>query len=605
MKLLLVNKNPIVRKLFKLSSEKAGIELSEIESLEALERAPFNLVFVDDENLEEGDVLARLKEELPQAKYGLLHAKNRERDAGFALFVQKPFLPTDLVDLFKSEIEASAQEFFQPDSPKSDESGNMSEPSEPAEEAVQEEHTLIREEESFGEEKLNLAEDMLPQESAHPKEEFNLEIANTPDISDDWALTLEENATPLSDVLTQSQEESSSATLNPEPFEPDFSTQEEASPLQPQQEIFEAPEESPLQEPQEQELQGQESQRMEEMQETQEAQEPMQEDVEAMSTLSAPEESVPSDLADDMVQNAQSEGDETAALMAEEAQESFELGDLQMQSEADFSLEDPLGALSETEETKEPTLMESPALEAQDDLVGALDIAEDSQDDLMSGADLSDLALEDDIPGLDKDQTLETLQEEMSGAGALAEEADFAETEAPESAPNEMAHEEGGILDANDLQEVKELLEDEEIAMPANEELSVDDIKIESSDELAALTEEALSEALGEELPAKAEEDFDFADESGEAISEEMAGADGDFEGAHEDATENEEAIEEMNEESKEEADLPFEPAPDAPASIPANDALKSLEGLSIPALKELLEGAELTVSISFPKNKK
>ncbi|MGP1580059.1 MAG: hypothetical protein ACTTH5_03460 [Wolinella sp.] len=631
MKLLLVNKNPIVRKLFKLSSEKAGIEFFETETLEHLSDLSVDLVFVDDESLDGSGVFERLQEGLPQAKYGLLHAKNKERDARFALFVQKPFLPTDLVDLFKSEMGNSAQEFFQHDSPKDNEISGIGEP---VGDMMPTEGIPAKEEESGGE-KSDVAE------NGPSKEEFNLDISNA-SIGDDWALTLGENTASLPDAIEPRREkELSDIDLGSDLLELDLPIHEEMTLAQPQQEVQVAQEPSEI-------LETMETPQPQEIQEQAQEAEGLQGEADVgvpdmLDTLpDALEEGILGEFTDEVAQDMSDMSGGSASVIEDtemglgladlpsevqsEVAEELDLEEFSSELEGELEPEDSEKIFEEKseeipkeereEEPKELASLESPSLEeTQDDpMDSALDLEEDSLDSSTLSEDLGDFSLEEntlskDISNEDISPNLDDVPSEMPGAEALEQESleeemsEVADSEPEElmDMPSELAQE-GGILDASDLQEVKNLLEDDEAtddetAMSPCEEANMNDIKIESS-ELAALTEEALSEALGEELPPKPKEEiFDFGKESSDMPSEDMASVSKDFEEAHEEPCD-------MGEKSHEEG-LATESTPSSPASIPANDALKSLQGLSIPALRELFDGAELTVSISFPKNKK
>ena len=102
MKLLLINSNPIVSKLIKLSADKVSIDVLESETLEGIDLNDIGLVFVDDKSLRK-DLAETLAQKLPNAKLGLIYSKNSKKENGFTLYVQKPFLPTDFVELLKNE----------------------------------------------------------------------------------------------------------------------------------------------------------------------------------------------------------------------------------------------------------------------------------------------------------------------------------------------------------------------------------------------------------------------------------------------------------------------------------------------------------------------
>lgn len=445
MKLLLINKNPIVRKLVKLSAEKAGIGVAEVESFMEVEDFDFDFVFIDDESLEEG-ALETLSEKIPHAKYGFIHSKDRPRESGFSLFVQKPFLPTDMVDLLKSEAQGgSPKEFFQ---------GSAS----------------LAGEDAFSKE----------------LEEFSLDLPKKVDVSLEKGEELDFDLdTPLS--------------LD-EPLE--LPKSEEDAPLL-EDDLLDSP----------QELANQES-----------------EDLDLdLDSLEFDEESpAPSP-----------EAPKDAPIEVDMENLSFEETPASEPKE-----EDPLSDLE----------WDDSLLEASPD---SLEVASSKEALALDSSTQEDLDLDLDSLGFsleEKDEEPETREENLTLDKPL---------------------ETGGILDANDLETVKHLLEEDDPTPIPAEDLDMNDIKIESS-ELASLTEEALSEALGEELTSDEEEEFNFEDDTSPAsISS---------------APLPQEKTESFTSVQKSEA--------------PAAEAIKNLQGLSIPALKELLDGMQLTISISFPDKK-
>ncbi len=94
MKLYLINKNPIISKLVALSVAKLGVEMEESQAINLNKGA--EIVLIDDECFEQ-ELFDSYKTENPEAKFGLFYAKSTERLEGFNEYIQKPFLPTDLV----------------------------------------------------------------------------------------------------------------------------------------------------------------------------------------------------------------------------------------------------------------------------------------------------------------------------------------------------------------------------------------------------------------------------------------------------------------------------------------------------------------------------
>lgn len=501
MKLLLINKNPIVRKLVKLSAEKAGIEAIEAETLGEVSEAAFDFVFIDDESLDDAP-LNEVQERFPEAKCGFIHAKDREREAGFALFVQKPFLPTDMVDLLKAETQGSQPHDF-----------------------IQESTPSASADEGDG----DLGEDFLA--DLEDEGQSGMEVDN-----------------PLADL---------------------------------DEEILDLGEES---------------------------------DGEAQEALEMKDEDLDFDLDLEELEGGE-KGVDSLEVMEELAPMEEEIPEedmaLQEESEAVASVE-ALGADVESEEL-DLTLddLEMPEEEAGD--IAAEEIADTKEagDEPAKPAALEDLewdgSLLDDVTLVASEPVSEDLGVDLGSMEFSSEEESVLEEE--ESAPVEEALGEGGVLDSEEVEAVKNLLQEGDLPPVDSEDLDMNEIKIESS-ELASLTEEALSEALGEELEVgEAEIDFDAETLNIEADAEGL-----------------DLALEESAENLEEETPLPaeeleIEESPlisEAPAPKPASEAIaesapvasvpleavKSLQGLSIPALKELLDGMQLTISISFPNKK-
>ena len=110
MKILLINDNPVVGKLVTLSAQKTGDELIAVGSAEEATLDSYDLVIVDDTsyNKEEFDGLIGRASVVQSCFIG---SRSSERPEGFSRELNKPFLPTDLVDIFsqissKEEIES-------------------------------------------------------------------------------------------------------------------------------------------------------------------------------------------------------------------------------------------------------------------------------------------------------------------------------------------------------------------------------------------------------------------------------------------------------------------------------------------------------------------
>ena len=124
MKLYLINKNPIISKLVALSASKLGVEIVESQDVDV--NIDANVVLLDDECYE-AESFNAYKEANQEAKTALFYAKSTERIAGFDTYIQKPFLPTDLV---KTLSEISGIEIVESNTPKTEVQSDIVEPDE-------------------------------------------------------------------------------------------------------------------------------------------------------------------------------------------------------------------------------------------------------------------------------------------------------------------------------------------------------------------------------------------------------------------------------------------------------------------------------------------
>lgn len=99
MNILLFNDNPVVRKLVALSAQKTKDELSVVWSTDEIDESGYDLLIIDDA-LYSDDVFAALKEDVAFKSTLLMATRGNAVPAGFDNVINKPFLPTDLVELF-------------------------------------------------------------------------------------------------------------------------------------------------------------------------------------------------------------------------------------------------------------------------------------------------------------------------------------------------------------------------------------------------------------------------------------------------------------------------------------------------------------------------
>ena len=101
MKILLLNENPVVNKLVTLSAQKTSDELEIVDNIDAISGNSYDLLVIDDTVLNE-DLLSELKNKISFSKSLYICSRDAQELEGFTNIIKKPFLPTDLVELFAS-----------------------------------------------------------------------------------------------------------------------------------------------------------------------------------------------------------------------------------------------------------------------------------------------------------------------------------------------------------------------------------------------------------------------------------------------------------------------------------------------------------------------
>lgn len=105
MRILLLNDNPVVRKLVALSAQKTKDDLNVIWSVDEIEHDAYDLLIVDDAYYSD-EIMTALGERITYKTSLLMATRGNAVPAGFDKVINKPFLPTDLVELF-ANIEKS------------------------------------------------------------------------------------------------------------------------------------------------------------------------------------------------------------------------------------------------------------------------------------------------------------------------------------------------------------------------------------------------------------------------------------------------------------------------------------------------------------------
>ena len=99
MNILLINDSPVVNKLVTLSAQKTSDNLEVVDSLENLESSTYDLVVIDD-TLYSDELHMELNAKVQYSSSLYICARDAEEVSDFTKILKKPFLPTDLVELF-------------------------------------------------------------------------------------------------------------------------------------------------------------------------------------------------------------------------------------------------------------------------------------------------------------------------------------------------------------------------------------------------------------------------------------------------------------------------------------------------------------------------
>ncbi len=104
--ILLINENKIVSRLLKLSSEKNGYKIKEVSNIDEVDTGSYDVVFIDNDSYSD-TILSDLSSKVKYNQLGYIGAKQEDAPKGFSLNLEKPFLPTDFVDMIKEKVVSS------------------------------------------------------------------------------------------------------------------------------------------------------------------------------------------------------------------------------------------------------------------------------------------------------------------------------------------------------------------------------------------------------------------------------------------------------------------------------------------------------------------
>lgn len=108
MQVLLINQNATIERLVKLSSGKQGYGLALAHDISEVVNAAYDFVVIDSDLYQE-DGFGLLRQKLNAAKTILIVSKGALRASGFDIYIEKPFLPTELLDAFSTLEKIIAQ----------------------------------------------------------------------------------------------------------------------------------------------------------------------------------------------------------------------------------------------------------------------------------------------------------------------------------------------------------------------------------------------------------------------------------------------------------------------------------------------------------------
>lgn len=98
MHFLLVNNNPAVSRLITLSVEKLGFKIDEVVSFDEAVEESYDVVFVDSEQYSEITIDESIEEGLSR-NFVYLSKRGEDKPENMSAVLEKPFLPTDFIDL--------------------------------------------------------------------------------------------------------------------------------------------------------------------------------------------------------------------------------------------------------------------------------------------------------------------------------------------------------------------------------------------------------------------------------------------------------------------------------------------------------------------------
>jgi len=216
MKILLLNDNPVVNKLVTLSAQKTSDELEVVASIDEILSDTYDLLVVDD-NMYNDSLFDDIKEKATFSQSLYICSRDADQVEEFSSSIKKPFLPTDLVELFSvisrdiDTVDLSLQE------------------EEPTIEEDELEEEEIEEEISLDELELNDDEELiLDEDELELDEDLSLNTEINESVLD------HEEAQKVKDLLDETSEE---LEEDDEPIEEELKLEEKELDLEPEEEL--------------------------------------------------------------------------------------------------------------------------------------------------------------------------------------------------------------------------------------------------------------------------------------------------------------------------------------------------------------------------------
>ncbi len=541
MNILLLNRNPIVSRLTKLSAQKLNFQVDEFSSIDEISGGNYTFIFVDNE-VYSSELLDKLKG-IEYSKVGFILPRGKDKPDGFDFYVEKPFLPTELVDILKNSDLSVSKNTIIEDEMKLDDNDGISELDD----------TLDDFDNNELQENVALDDDLSLEDSANElpslDDSDDLNVLDSNDFGDldsDFGEPNELKDVDLGEDLNMSELDDD-LSLDGTELSDDLTLEEHK-------------------------------------------------DEEDLSLDSLEEDSLESDDLGDL------EGLDD--LEEHKDEEDLSLDSLEEDSlgNDDLSLEEP----SDLGDLEEDSIEDNSSLNDLEDLKTE-DLELESSEELIEDEEIEDVDLEaKGVPELGEDLNLEediSLDEHLEDLSEIEDDVIESKSDGSENGNIAAAimgdiHEELTDIEDTNIEDIdldnfgSDILEDDKV----DEKVEIKEEEMQE-DELSELNERGIKEALGEEVPEEEELVAPSKDDNNlEDVAAITAGAMAVGGVAMASQSFKEDEIKPIQTTQNENMQTPVE-------TIANTNAMASvMKSLNIEALRELLAGAEVNIKINFPK---